>query len=72
MFPETSRLPSKNKKIMIVKVIVFPEPSETGPRKYCIPLDQGSHRLEKYLSLKAILEKSLKIKSVVKNAVEFL
>ena len=28
---------------------------------------QGSHRLEKYLNLKGFLEKSLKIKSVLKS-----
>ena len=29
---------------------------------------QGSHRLEKYLNLEGFLEKSLKIKSVLKSA----
>ena len=31
------------------------------------PLLQGSHRLEKYLNLEGFLEKTLKIKSALKN-----
>ena len=30
-------------------------------------IDQGSHRLEKYLNLEGFLEKSLKIKSALKS-----
>ena len=30
-------------------------------------VDQGSHRLEKYLNLEGFLEKSLKIKSALKS-----
>ena len=32
-----------------------------------VMLKQGSHRLEKYLNLEGFLEKSLKIKSVLKS-----
>ena len=37
------------------------------PNLCCNEVFQGSHRLEKYLNLEGFLEKSLKIKSVLKS-----
>ena len=48
---------------MLVCVLVVRKPWMTGFLKSL----QGSHRLEKFLNLKGLLEKSLKIKSALKS-----
>ena len=55
-------------KTILVKIIISTPFFALKSSKILLhPYVQGSHRLEKYLNLEGFLEKSLKIKSVLKS-----
>ena len=50
----------------------FTQPDQHYAIHYLESIEQGSHRLEKYLNLEGFLEKSLKIKYALKSTVKSL